>query len=60
MIEVFKKYGLIPASFCLFFYFSHSNNKYSFNLKIWSEKSIDGVLGIRTRVLPGADDINKF
>ena len=41
-IFLFFKNGPIPASFCLFSYFSH----YNFNNTNW--KSIDGVLGIRT------------
>ena len=37
----FLKYGPIPAFFCLFSFFSYSNNQI--------DNSVDGVLGIRTR-----------
>ena len=52
------KNGPIPATFCLFSFFSHSNsnNKYT----IWTiqiEKSVDGVLGTQTQGgrIDGAD-----
>ena len=40
------KNGPNPASFCLFSFFSH--DKFSTNLTI-NDKSVDGVLGTRTR-----------
>ena len=53
--NVFKN-GPIPASFCLFSFFSH----YIFNNTKW--KSIDGVLGIQTRgrLMEGADDTTEL
>ena len=42
----YKKYGPNPASFCLFSSFSQYNDKYSTK---FDYKSVDGVLGIRTR-----------
>ena len=50
----FLKNGPIPASFCLFSLFSH------YNFNNW--KSIDGVLGIRTRGrrMVGADETTEL
>ena len=51
----FFKYGPIPASFCLFLFFSH----YNFNTN-W--KSVDGVFGIQTwgRMIIGADETTEL
>ena len=43
----FFKKGPIPASFCLFSFFSHSNSSDKYTLRI--EKSLDGVHGTWTR-----------
>ena len=45
LVHIFYN-GPTPASFCLFSFFSH--DKYSTNLTV-DDKSIDGVLGTRTR-----------
>ena len=51
--QSFFKNGLKPASFCLFSFFS--NDKYSTHTI--HEKSVDGVLGTRTRCrMVGADE----
>ena len=54
----FFKNGLSPASFCLFSFFS--NDKYSTNTI--NEKSVDGVLGTRTRGggMVGADESTEL
>ena len=60
---VFFLNGPIPASFCLFSFFSHSNSNDKYT--IWTikiEKSVDGVLGTRTRggMMEGADESTEL
>ena len=57
--------GPIAASFCIFLFFSrsNSNDKHAYNLNYIKLKSIDVVLGIRTRGHPGmagADDSTEL
>ena len=55
----FLKNGPKPASFCLFSFFSR--DKYITNLTV-NDKSIDGVLGTRTRggMMEGADESTEL
>ena len=57
-IAYVKKNGPNPVSFCLFSFFSH--DKYSTNTI--NEKSVDGVLGTRTRGgrMVGADESTEL